>query len=353
MRIAILNLPIDNNYGGNLQRFALVRSLQKLGHEPEHVQIRFCYCLAPWRKPVVYLKRLLKKILIDNNYKIKVEYYAALKYQHELMMIEPFYSKYIPHTGPYHSLKELKKIGNYDVFIVGSDQVWRKTIAAKYLKIMFGENLPVEGKRIGFAVSFGTDKNELSKREISYFKSFYERFSAVSVREKSALKLLDEYGWHFPQAVHLLDPVFLLAKEEYQEIINSSVTEKCDGNLFCYILDKTEEKQRQIDCLSSQINIKPYYVSLNSYISIEQWLRSFNDAEYVVTDSFHGLAFSLIFNKPYRLVRNSFRGNARFDSLLDTFGLNDDGCQVDWNRVNQIIRKYRSRALSFLDSELS
>lgn len=95
-------------------------------------------------------------------------------------------------------------------------------------------------------------------------------------------------------------------------------------------------------------NLFTNYVSLNDNVSIEQWLSFFDEAEYVVTDSYHGLVFSLIFNKPFYLIRNSFRGNARFDSLLSTFGLNGDVQNLDWNICNKIISDYKDKAIAFL-----
>lgn len=86
--------------------------------------------------------------------------------------------------------------------------------------------------------------------------------------------------------------------------------------------------------------------------SIEQWLRSFRDAQYIITDSYHGLVFSIIFNKPFTLIRNEKRGNARFDSLLKTLDISTDN-NINWTKVNSNIQTEREKALLFIKKSLS
>lgn len=348
MKIGILNLPIDNNFGGNLQRYALIKVLQELGHNPEHIQIRFAPNILPFPiRYLAYCKRLVKKLLFDHNEFILKEKLAYIRYLRSLDIIAPFYNKYIPHTEPCYCVEDIRKLHLYDIYIIGSDQVWRKTIAYKYLGVMMGETIPNHIKRIAYAVSFGTDENELTDSEISYYSDFYHKFSAVSIREETGLKLLKQYDWTEPEAIHLLDPTFLLNREDYKAIEDKD--NNIDENiLFCYILDVTKEKEAIIDAYSANTGLEPYVVSLNNSITIERWLTLFDKAEFVITDSFHGLVFSIIYNKPYRLIRNQFRGNARFDSVLNTFGLTDDGHDVDWKKVNKKIELYKKKSMEFL-----
>ena len=348
MRIGVLNLPVDNNFGGNLQRYALIKTLQDLGHDPEHIQIRFApKKLTIWKKIIFYPKRLIWKIFNNGQHVFK-EKYAYKRYLKNLMKTQLFYDTYIPHTKPCYCKEDIQKELDYDFYIIGSDQVWRKRIADKYLDVFMGSLLPNNVKRVAFAVSFGTDENELSIKEIADYLRLYKKFTAVSVREDSGLDLLDNYGWKEPKAVHLLDPTFLLKKEDYMKITkNGDITED-KPYLFCYILDISDEKNKIINEISMKTGLKKKVVSLNDDMNIENWIKSINEAELVITDSFHGLVFSIIFNKKYILVRNEFRGNARFDSLLHTFGLKDDGRNVDWDRVNSIIEENKLKAMSFL-----
>ena len=92
---------------------------------------------------------------------------------------------------------------------------------------------------------------------------------------------------------------------------------------------------------AQKLDLKPFYITINENISIEQWLRAFHDSKYVITDSYHGLVFSIIFNKPFLLLENEKRGNARFESILKMFNLKANSEKYDWNYINLTIKKRR------------
>ena len=355
MKIALLNLPYDNNYGGNLQRYALMKVLQDMGHDVTHVNLRFDYHLLWYKKLFSYTKRMIFKYLLRRNIKINQEQYLKQKYEERCAVTEPFYQRYIKHTEPITDLKKLKELDGFDAFVVGSDQVWRKKIAGKYLGTMFLDFLPADttAKRIAYGVSLGVAENELSQKEIDRLSELYKRFDAVSVREDSALDLFKVYGWNNPQAIQVLDPTLLLNKEEYMQLISCASTVPPKGNLFCYILDKTEEKSLLIKEKAEELQLKPFELGLSDDkpASIEQWLRSFADAKYVITDSYHGFVFSVIFNRPVCLLENKTRGNARFHSLLSF--LNTSGNELskdnsDWTQINENIFFARKKSILFL-----
>ena len=356
MKIALLNLPYDNNYGGNLQRYALMKVLQDMGHDVTHLNLRFDHSLSWYKKPYSYTKRIILKYGLGRDVRINQEKYSKEQYEKCCMITEPFYQEYIKHTEPIYKLSELKKYSNFDAYVVGSDQVWRKKIANRYLLSMFLDFLPKDCKvkRIAYGVSLGVAENELSVGEISQLSELYKRFDAVSVREKSALSLFDTYGWINPKARTVLDPTLLLDKSDYQELIRNTKTEPSNGNMFCYILDNTEEKQKIVDDLAKRKGLTPFRVALdgNHNISVEQWLRSFDDAEYVITDSYHGLLFSIIFRKPFYLMKNPKRGNARFNHIISDLGLNNNDDINDWRNIQLILSRKRLISINFLRSNL-
>lgn len=356
MKIALLNLPYDNNYGGNLQRYALMKVLQDLGHDVTHLNLRFHYYL-PWYKiPYVYTKRFILKYMLGRNQKIFQELYSHQEYDKRCAITEPFYQKYIKHTEAITDLKQLKRYLDFDVYMVGSDQVWRKRIAGKYLRSMFLDFLPSKmiAKRIAYGVSLGVAENELGEDEINQLSELYSRFDAVSVREDSALDLFKQYGWMTPKAIQVLDPTILLCKVDYLKLIENGNTIPPEGNMFCYILDKTEEKNRLIQEKAEELRLKPFSLGLQDDrpASIEQWLRSFADAEFVITDSYHGLVFSIIFNKPFYLINNEFRGNARFENLLRMVSMSYDDCINNWGIDPKMIEYYKELSIRFLKKEL-
>ena len=348
---------MDNNYGGNLQRYALMKVLQDMGHDVTHLNLRFDYHLPWYKMPYSYSKRVISKYLFGKKIIINQEKYSREKYQELCSITDPFYQRYIQHTEPIYKLSELKKYSNFDAYVVGSDQVWRKKIAKRYLSSMFLDFLPkgCKAKRIAYGVSLGVAENELSVEEISQLSELYKRFDAVSVREGSALELFKQYGWNSPQAVQVLDPTLLLNKEDYQTLIQNGSTVSSKGNLFCYILDKSKEKEQLIHQKAEELHLKPFELGLKDEkpANIEQWLRSFADAEYVITDSYHGLLFSIIFEKPFYQIRNQFRGNARFDALMGKFGLTNINDTFERDRISLRLAKEKEESYAFLNRFLN
>ena len=336
MKIALLNLPVDNNYGGHLQRYALMKVLQRMGHDVTHINLRFGFFLPWYKKPFSDAKRVILKYLLGKDIKINQECLLRQQYEERCAVTEPFYQRYIKHTEPITDLRKLKDLHGFDAFVVGSDQVWRKKIAGKYLSTMFLDFLPADAtvKRIAYGVSLGVAENELNQEEVNRLSELYKRFDAVSVREDSALDLFIGYGWTNPQAIQVLDPTLLLTKDDYMQLIDNASTVPSKGNMFCYILDKTEEKSQLIKQKAEDLQLKPFELGLtdDKPASMEQWLRSFADSKYIVTDSYHGVVFSIIFNKPFSLVKNRFRGNARFDSLYQLLQFQRE--KFDWISIN-------------------
>lgn len=355
MKIALLNLPFDNNYGGNLQRYALMRVLSDMGHDVTHLKLMFdkrnqsCFCY-----PLILCKYILKCMLGKKCTSLYSSLFPKRMYERQNRVVDAFYNKYIKHTDAIYQVKDLRKYIDFDIFVVGSDQVWRKSIANKYLSTMFFDYL-IDKPCIAYSVSLGSANNELTDKDVDKLGVLYKRFVAVSVRERSALDLFDSYNWKSPAAVHTLDPTMLLNKEDYKVLIENGNTKKYNAKLFCYILDRTKEKEEKIKEISMTKNLIPFYFSIKGTknVSVEQWLRLFHDAEYVITDSYHGLIFSIIFNKPFFLFKNELRGNARFDSVYEILDITDSTDDLDWNLINRKIETLRLRSKSFLYSSLN
>ena len=352
MKVALLNLPIDDNYGGNLQRFALVKVLQSMGHEVTHLLTMRKFTLWKLQSLVNIPKRIIRQFIFKQKISILRETTDQKKNIEAYNRIKPFYDKFIKHTAPINDYKSIKKYNCFDAYIVGSDQAWRKWIVQPFpLKMFLWDYLPSTAKKIAYAVSLGNSEPELDKIEAETLRKYYNQFSAVSVREKSALDVLGYYGWTTPKAEWLADPTLLLKKEDYLDVINNAETTPMDGDMFCYILDSTQEKMDFIASEAISRNMKPFTTGLHE-ISIEQWLRNFNDAKFIVTDSYHGFVFSLIFNKPVKLFLNKFRGNARFESLFELFGITKAQESFDWCKINSILANERDKSIKWLKHSL-
>lgn len=337
MRIGILTLPLHTNYGGILQAYALQTVLERMGHEVVVIDQPYGWMLPLWKRPLVYTKRVIKKCILRQKKTVILE---ERKRKEEFPIvsqhIQRFIEKYI-HRKVVNSLNEIQE-GDFDAIVVGSDQIWRprynKKIENAYLA--FAENWNI--KRIAYAASFGTDDWEYTPKQTIACRELLKKFDAVSVREESGVQLCKE---HFGvEAQHVLDPTMLLDKEDYIHLIESSNIPKSKGTLFNYILDETPEKRVLIERIVKEKKLIPFKVNSRVeernapleeriQLSVEEWLRGFYDAEFVVTDSFHACVFSILFDKPFVVIGNKKRGMARFDSLLKLFHLENRMVSTD------------------------
>ena len=285
--------------------------------------------------------------------------------------IEPFFEKYIfPRTRCIKNQKGYRKLPHFDALVVGSDQVWRSKLVNPIEDYYF-KFIDYPAKLLSYAASFGVDVKEYSTDEIVQCGNLIEKFSAVSVREQSGVKLIKEiYKWNCNPVV-MPDPTLLLTEKDYRKIIgNRTDVTKNKENLFCYILDKTPDKETAIEKLSTAYSLKPRCINLSEsyvYPSVEEWLSAFSEADFIFTDSFHGCVFSLIFRKPFIAYGNVNRGLARFISLLDTFEQSDRLIQssaeinelnllsmksLDREKIDTIQNHLRTKAFDFLSSNL-
>ncbi len=357
MKIALLNLPLDNNYGGNLQRYALMKVLQDMGHEVTHIQLRYRAKLKWYVTPFVYAKRIIKKYVLFKQVEINLEKQINELYDKRLEIVLPFYEKYIKHTEICYTASGISKLtkGKFDAFIVGSDQCWRKEMIdsigwGTFLFDFISDN---NAKRIAYGVSFGINKAKYDVIEKKVFQKLYNYFTAVSVREKSGLQILAEMGCLKPRPLQVLDPTLLLCMEDYLNLIETEKSpSSAKGKVFCYVLDKNVQIEQIAQNKASELRTDVVYYGLYSgeKLSIEMWLKSIYEAEYVITDSYHGTIFSVLFNKPFKFCGNERRGNDRIKSLLETLIISSE---IDYDKTNEVLLLKEKESLSFLRDCLS
>lgn len=364
MKIGILTLPLNTNYGGILQAYALQTILERMGHNVCIIEeTRKPLSMPLWKAPLVYGKRILKNLL-GHPFPIFYEY----KINHETPIVrqntDKFINKYIK-CKIVDSFYDLYK-NDFDAIVIGSDQIWRPKyfpqIEHAYLDFTEGWNI----RRIAYAASFGTDDWEYTMDQTKRCKELIDDFNNISVREISGVYLCLKYFGVNVEFV--LDPTMLLSKEDYIQLFRSTNIAKSKGTLLNYILDESPEKNAIIEKISKEKGLIPFRVNskvenkkakLKERIQppVEQWLRGFYDAKFVVTDSFHACVFSIIFNKPFIAVGNMDRGLSRFESLLTMFGLEEriinvtDAVilsEIDWDRVNKILNDKRLVSKNFL-----
>ena len=372
MKIGILTLPFNNNYGGYLQAYALMSVLKDMGHDVELIYRR-CN-----KRPMSYrikhtIKTIIKIVLGMNHGPIIANIEKEHRAKGEMMM--PFVDKYItPKTRPLLSTEELAHEckGKYDAIVVGSDQVWRPNYVPNienfFLDFVEGEDI----KKIAYAASFGNDNPGYTNSQKANCGILIEKFDKVSLREESGINVIRSFGWKTQhEAEVVLDPTMLLSKSYYETILTN--IENKGSYLLSYVLDENLEARELIEHVCNTLGKKEYSVIDTKkwkrigykMPTIETWLDAFYNAEFVITDSFHGTVFSIIFNKPFIVYANKDRGIDRFTTLLKHVGLEDRiitpsssvkeilAKRVNWDSVNEKIRKKKESSINFLVDILS
>jgi hypothetical protein len=373
MRIGILTQPLHNNYGGLLQNYALQAVLSDLGHEVLTINIR----RNVYNHPLIKLASVLKRSLLKASGRDIV--IRAWPTKNELKIIShntnSFVNRKIKTTKLFTQKinENLLKEYAFDAYIVGSDQVWRPRYSSQ-LSTFFLDFLQSNSKvrKIAYAASFGVDDWEFTNKQTEKFGKLLKLFDAVSVREDSAVKLSKNY--FDVEATQLLDPTMLIDLSDYTSLVEKENVEQSPGNLFTYILDKESDKLKIIDDIAHTYNLKPFSVlPLKNFSETgrkdiydcvfpapEKWIRGFMDAQFVVTDSFHGTVFSILFNKPFIAIANKGRGLTRFTSLLKLFRLEnrlifssedfipENLNEIDWDKTNAILNQEKEKSIQFL-----
>lgn len=357
MKIALLNLPLDNNYGGYLQRYALIKTLQSMGYSVEHVFLVNDTRINLVKYLILHVKGIVKKYIFHKIEYIDADIRKIKTYERKLSSVYSYYEKQICHTKICYNIRDLKKIcTNFDIFIVGSDQVWRKDMTASSLGwqnflLEFLNNTKV--KKIAYGASFGIARTSYTLSEKRKFAELYSQFDAVSVREKSAISILAQMGCEQPVPVQVLDPTLLLDKQCYIDLFKNRTTlPNLKNKIFCYVLDVNEDINRIIQMKSKEMNLDCCFMDISTVeFNLPLWLQSFFESKYIITDSYHGVVFSIIFNKPFLFCGNERRGNNRIESLFEYLDINLD--KIDYRIVNNNILKYRMSSLAFLEASIS
>lgn len=326
MKIKTITCHDVYNHGASLQAFALQVYLSSQGHDVEIIDYKPDYLSNHYNlwsvsnpifdKPVVKQLYLLAKLpgrLIALRRKRKFDEFT-LKYL-----------RLTPHR--YHSNEELKtNPPKADVYIAGSDQIWNTLFQNGRDATFYLDFVPKGTKRIAYAASFAT------KDVVEEYKPFVRRmlqgFDNISLRERISLPLLESLGRN--DGVAVCDPVFLLSREQWNNILPTFSTE--EKYLLVYDTENSNKIRGIAQLIAKERRLKIFNISgsRKSYVDKDFWASSpidfvqlISDAEFVVSNSFHATAFSLIFHREFCVVNRSEAINERMLSLLEQYGLQD------------------------------
>lgn len=354
MKIGILTQHFYRNYGGIVQNYALQQMLIKLGHVPITFEHDTCYSRTRW------VMRVIKQIIRRRNFKSLSEYPYKCRIGHRPFI--DFVVDNISSVMVRNFTGEIESVYGCEAFIVGSDQVWRPAFNVGRLYNMYLDFASNDVKKIAYAASFGVSDWEYTEKETQKCKSLVSQFDAVSVRENSGIELCQTHLG--VDAKWVLDPTLLLDSNDYEAVCqNVSVDDKF---VFVYALHLNNEMQDYAQQIANQLDLNVKILQagnrLKSEDTIEKWLASFRDAEVVVTDSFHGMAFSVIFNKPFHIFKNESGGVARYESLLIQLGIENrivmnkkyvNTQPINWDVVNRKRQELKQDSIEFLNKELA
>ncbi len=341
--VGIFGWWYNYNYGANLTYFALNRAIKNMGYS------------------VIMLCRTGKYISGGS-------------------VPRRFAKQYYDYSESYDTIEGLHAYNDLcGAFVLGSDQVWNPVLERYTGEQFFLSFADDERIKLSYAVSFGNYAGRLPREFIRKYGKLIDRFDKITVRENYAKNLLKNSM--SIETEQMCDPVFLLRPEDYNELTEKSDLDLPDRYVLNFILDPTDEKieackeirkNKGIDAYINLTDIEDAEKKAELFCgenvltdtSIENFVKAFKNAEYVVTDSFHGTCFAIIFNKPFISFANKDRGVRRFESLLEWTDLKDrlfydvtkvdmeSLGEIDYEKVNSILDQGRNKGLKWLNEEL-
>lgn len=375
------------NYGGNLQAYALCKYLNKNGYHAEQIQFvrNFTDLKAPSvQKKSVYAeiqekqrqfslacKRRRKSRIIKND----PETHNDILTQRRNAFGEEWHKR-IPHSEIVYTKDTIQEsLSEYDTFITGSDQVWNP----KWYDPIYFLDFASGKRKLSYAASLAVESlDEIQKKVI---KKSLEDYIAISVRESSAVELIGELT-SLP-VVHTVDPALLLEREEWDEICTPRIVE--EDYMFCYFLGMNRKARKIATAFAKKRGLKivmiPYaYGSVElddigfgdiwlRYVTPPMFLSLIKYADYVMTDSFHAVVFSHIYQRQYIAFNRSRRAEmrSRIDSFMELLGTQERFCcrpsienlqyilslsDIDYSISNQALEEQKLLSKKFLKDAL-
>jgi hypothetical protein len=358
MKIKTITCHEVYNHGATLQEYALLHYLNQQGHQAEAIHYKPNYLSGHYNLWSVGNPRFDKPFL--------KQIYILVKLPNRLVSLkrkkafDQFHAKYVP-TGKikYTSNEELKsRLPEADAFICGSDQIWNSFFQNGKDLAFYLNFVPEDKIKLSYAASFAIEQLEEPVKPL--VKENVTRLNAVGVRETSGVHILKELG--IENAVQVLDPVFLLEKEHW----NQFVTPINEDFVFVYDFDSNptikqialqlkKEKGWKIYTVNSNID----YADKNFYLEgPEKFLSLVAQSKFNLTNSFHSTAFSILFKKQFVVVNRKEKINTRMRDLLDLFNLNkyliinikefNALSIIDFKTIDEFITFHMQRSKEFL-----
>ena len=362
MKIDIITLHRAQNYGSVLQAFALQKQIEKLGHQayildyyPERytnkgLLKRLKNKSSRFKKPLVLL---IAKLVIYPSYLRKGIQFN--KFMHYLNLEKPSFATNEEGKG---------RFTDADAYCAGSDQIWNSHWNEGVEKALFLDFVPKGKLCFSYAASIGL--SNIPANEIDETKLLLDKFEFLSLRENTGVELVKELGR--TDAIQCLDPTLLMSKEEWSLYADDSYKGK--EYVLTYNLHHDPEIDKCAKAIASKYHLLIRNISYNWHDivrhghldwcpTVEGFLGLIKNAKYVVADSFHATAFSIIFEKPFVVITPEV-ASSRLSSLLKMLGLDDHNINkftslkvieqpIDYNRIKSIVATKQRESISYLN----
>ena len=363
MKVGLITFHYSHNFGGNLQAYATQKAIEALGHDCEIIDYRIAEGSSNQERTVnAYLKKAnywLFRALYNNQFKNRNR------------LFETFRSRYM-NLGEktYHYGQELLNDPPvYDVYISGSDQIWNPVFYTQTNAFLL-DFAPGRRKKISYAASFGV--GDIDEEQKERYRTYLSRYSAISVREEQGKKIV--YDLVQKHAFHAADPTLLIQRAQWEkDLPAASPVEK--PYICCYSLSGDAGLFDYIDEISKKTGLPVVSVShtrgqagrgyIKRYgIGPLEFLDTIRNARFICTDSYHGMLFSIIFEKQFVVQMKKDAGrkndNARKHSMLRKLALTErifgPGCEIedpiDYQSVHRALDDWRAKSLEYLKNAL-
>ena len=367
-KIALLSVHNDPNYGSVLQAYALAYAIKREGYDCEYIN----YSPIPKDKGLLLgIKHIVKNILIRcgilKEATTEYSFWQTAEFQCQRKLFVEFHDAHIPFSRQDYFPSNIALANKvYDFFIVGSDQMWSPYATCQKNNISFLEFVENNKCKGSYAPSLGTC--HLTEGYVEKLRDKLSGFIYLSCREKHNAEFLSEKFGRKVQ--HVLDPSLLLNRFEWQLL--SEPFKMPEKYILCYILGTKQCITDFAERLGQLIELPVYYiVSRPEYMNKKNALKDLTPGQfiflvsrssYIVTDSFHGILFSIIFQRQFYAFtkRDTLNGGIDNDRIIDLLSflhienrlIEDDhykNCEcIDYDVVNLTLSKYLSESCSYL-----
>lgn len=323
MKICTITCHDVYNHGASLQAYALMHYLELQGHEVKIIDYKPTYLSGHYKLFSIDNKKWRRNIFIKTAY-LMAKLPQRLWSHQRKFAFDQFRRKYLKLTeNRYHSNNELKQhLPLADIYICGSDQIWNTLHQNGKDPAFYLDFVPKNMRKIAYAASFATEVIHDGYEE--FVKAQVANLDYVGVRERIGIEILNRLD--IKNAQHVMDPTFLLSKEEWNEM---AVGDFKENYILIYDFDNNDDIKKIALQISEEKSYKIYSINPGKFdyvdrrfdnIGPETFLALIRDAQLVISNSFHAIIFSIIFEKAYFIVNRKEAINARMKDLLDTLG---------------------------------